>query len=202
MGSFFPRSIEEFINWFRTFVTVAAANLVTLKIDQTLIDEWNVKLDALIAAQNTVDLTKSAAREAVVDKDNKWNILIDIASEYNGIFQSDKKVPQEVIEALGLHRHDTTPSHEVPFPPTDVKVIGSPKGIHKIYWSKNGNKPGTQYIIEVKYALDGAFQNVDTITATRYDHQNQKPGVPAWYRITPRRGKLLGDPSETVGVYT
>ena len=201
MPRFYSRSLEEFVNWFRTFIAVAEANMGTLSVDQVKIDEWKALLAELEAAMNTVELTKSAARQAVKDKDKKWEETIDVTGEYNGIFQNDKKIPQSLIEALGLRVHDTTPSHEVPFQPSNFTVKGFDIGKNKLKWNRNGNKSGTQYIIEVKYALDGEFQNVDKVTATSYDHQKQTPGVPAWYRITLRRGKLVGDPSETVAVY-
>jgi hypothetical protein len=201
MSSFFPRGLEEYVNWFRTFIAVAEANMGTLNVDQAKIDEWKVLLDELEAAMNAVELTKSAARQAVKDKDKKWDETIEVVGEYNGIFQNDKKIPQSLIEALGLRVHDTTPSHEVPFQPTGFTVKGLDIGKNRMNWNRNGNKSGTGYTIEVKYALDGEFQVVDTVTATKYDHQKQTPGVPAWYRITPRRGKLVGDPSETVAVY-
>jgi len=56
-------------------------------------------------------------------------------------------------------------------------------------------------LIEAKYGVDGTFNVVDTVTATKYDHKGQTPGVPAWYRITPRRGKLIGESYEVVSVY-
>ena len=202
MSSFFPISADEYIIWFENFIKVSEANMIALNLEQATIDEWKLILEELKATVADVESKKIAYQSSVIAKDLKFDEAKDVAKEYNGIFQHDRKIPQVLIKGLGLHQHDTTPSHEVPFPISDLTVSGSPAGIHRIDWDKNGNKSGTQYIIEVKTALDGAYQNVDTVTATKYARKGQTPGVPAWYRITPRRGKLLGDPSEAVGVYT
>lgn len=202
MPRFFPLSIEEFINWFRNFINVAAENMVILNLTQDQIDGLSTLLAELVAAVDNVVHTKAAAKNAVEHKNNKFKEATTVVGDLNGIFQVTKGIESELIVRLGLHKHDKVPSHEVPNKVEDLKVSGTETGINKSNWDANGNKAGTQYIIEVKYALDGQFQNVDTVTATKYDHHGQKPGVPAWYRITSRRGKLVGEPSNTVGVYT
>ena len=175
--------------------------MATLNLTQEQLDEMNQSLSKLVTALDNVASTKSAAKQAVVFKNNLFKEAIAVVREFNAVFQANKEIPSELIEQLGLNKHDTIPSHETPFQPTDLLIKPLSTGTIKIDWSANGNKPGTQYIIEVKYALDGNFQNVDTVTATKYDHKNQTPGVPAWYRITPRRGKLVGESSEVVSVY-
>lgn len=202
MSNFFPRSVEELIAWFKNFVTVAGNNLAALNYTIADIEAMNALLSALETAQTNVIATKAAAKQAVELKDtNKTRVVQDIRSRAK-IIQADYKIPNNIREALGLPVYDTIPSHEVPYQITNLTVEGFDFGSNKLNWDKNGNKPGTQYIIEAQYGVDGAFQVIDTVTATRYDHKGQTPGVAVYYRITPRRGKLLGDPSSTVGVYT
>ena len=157
MPSFFPRSLKEFIIWFRNFITVATANMATLNLTQEQLDEMNQSLSKLVTALDNVASTKSAAKQAVVFKNTLFSEAIAMVRMFNAIFQSNKEIPPNLIEALGLKVHDTTPSHEVPFRVSDLKVLGQDNKINKIEWNKNGNKPGTQYIIEVKYALDGEY---------------------------------------------
>jgi len=202
MPSFYPRSVAGLIDFYETYIHGATANMTALNYTQIDIDNMTALLTALQSAHTGLLNAKAAFAEAVELKDISMNSAIKDIQDRSALIQADKKLADTVREAMGLPVHDKIPSHETPFQPSDLQIKPLSTGTIKIDWNANGNKSGTQYIIEVKFALDGNFQNVDTVTATKYDHKNQTPGVPAWYRITPRRGKLVGESSETVGVYT
>ena len=141
-------------------------------------------------------------KQSVEQRNNTKKLCITDIRDTAKVIQANKNIPSDLIEALGLPKHDTTPSHEVPNQPTKLRVEGLDVGINLLDWDKNNNKPHTQYIIEAKYLADEKFMVIDTVTATRYQHNGQKAGVAVYYRITPRRGRLVGIPSETVGIYT
>ena len=202
MANFFPYNVDELIGWFRNYVTVATANMATLKLSQEEIDALTANLTALEIAQTKVISNKAIVKQSVEQRNNTKKLCITDIRNTAKVIQANKSIPSDLIEALGLPKHDTTPSHEVPHQPTKLQVEGLDVGINLLDWDKNNNKPHTQYIIEAKYLADEKFMVIDTVTATRYQHNGQKAGVAVYYRITPRRGRLVGIPSETVGIYT
>jgi len=202
MANFFPYNVDELIGWFRNYIAVATANMATLKLSQEEIDALTANLTALETAQTKVISNKAILKQIVEQRDNTKKLCVTDIRDTAKLIQADKKIPSDLIEALGLPKHDTTPSHEVPNQPTKLQVEGLDVGINILDWDKNNNKPNTQYIIEAKYLADDKFVVIDTVTATKYQHNGQKAGVAVYYRITPRRGKLVGIPSETVGIYT
>lgn len=198
----FPRDGSGYLEWLKTVAKKGEENMVILKWTQEFVDEL---------INETTELEKILEDEIEAKKLHKGtveakNTALDASQKKMrpviGLVQLNEDVTDELRGKMGINIHDKIPSHEVPYRISELKVLGQDNKINKIDWNKNGNKSGTQYILEVKYALDGDYQIVDTVTATKYDHKNQVPGKPAWYRITPRRGKLYGEPSEDVGVYT
>ncbi|MBT3169417.1 MAG: hypothetical protein HN334_06085 [Candidatus Cloacimonetes bacterium] len=202
MSNFFPGNVDELIGWFRNYVTVATVNMATLKLSQEEIDALTANLAALETAQTKVISNKAIAKQSTEQRDNvKKSCIIDIR-DTSKLIQANKNIPSDLIEALGLPKHDTTPSHEMPNQPTRLQVEGLDVDVNILDWDRNNNKQSTQYIIEAKYLADEQFVVIDTVTATKYQHNGQKAGVAVYYRITPRRGRLVGIPSETVGIYT
>ena len=202
MSNYFPYNVDELIGWFRNYVTVATTNMATLKLSQEEIDALSANLAALESAQTKVISNKAIAKQSTEQRDNvKKSCIIDIR-DTSKLIQANKSIPSDLIEALGLPKHDTTPSHEMPNQPTRLQVEGLDVDVNILDWDRNNNKQSTQYIIEAKYLADEQFVVIDTVTATKYQHNGQKAGVAVYYRITPRRGRLVGIPSETVGIYT
>jgi len=201
MRDVFPKGLAAFIAWLLNFNTEAEVNMILLNMTQPQIDELKVQHTKLVTAQTNVVATKAAAKDAVESKDMAMEETAVIVRKWVNIFRA-MEIPDNILESLGLKVHDTIPSHEVPNPATLLVVKGLGVGINELDWNGNLNKSGTQYIIEAKYGLEAPFQMVDTVTATKYQHEGQTPGVAVFYRITARRGKLKSIPSETVGVYT
>ena len=202
MPDYLPYNVEKLTGWCRNCISVATANMATLKLSQEEIDALNAKLTTLEASQMKVISQKASLKQAVEQRDNaKKSCVTDIRDIARSI-QANKEISSDLIEALGLPKHDTTPSHEMPNQPAKLQVEGLDVGINLLHWDRNNNKQATQYIIEAKYQADEKFAVIDTVTATKYQHKKQKAGVAVYYRITPRRGRLVGIPSETVGIYT
>ena len=201
MADVLPRSLAALIAWLFNFNTEAEINMILLNMTQPNIDELKVLHTKLVTAQTNVVATKAAAKEAVKSKDMAMDETGVIVRKRVNLIRA-MEIPDNILESLGLKVHDTIPSHEEPNQATNLQVEGLGVGINELDWDGNLNKSGTQYIIEAKYGLEAPFQIVDTVTATKYRHEGQTPGVAVFYRITARRGKLKSIPSETVGVYT
>ena len=88
-----------------------------------------------------------------------------------------------------------------PTPPSDLTVTPFANGINRLTWVRNNNVQGTKFIIEAKRSANGAWQFVDVVTATRFDHINQTPGVPVMYRVKAKRGNQESVPSPDTVAY-
>ncbi|MBC8384545.1 MAG: fibronectin type III domain-containing protein [Candidatus Cloacimonetes bacterium] len=115
--------------------------------------------------------------------------------------QGHPAATNQMIEECGLPRHDTTPSVIVAVKPDDLKAEGLESGTIKLNWKNGGNKPGTLYRIENKHQEDADFSLVETVTATKYSHKGQTPGLFVLYRIVAKRGEQFSEPSNEVAVY-
>lgn len=69
-------------------------------------------------------------------------------------------------------------------------------------WSRNGNRPGTQYRIEAKINGATIWGLVDMVTLAKYDHAGQIPGVSATYRVIAKRNIQQSAPSGEASVYS
>ena len=199
--SVFPRGIKEFMLWFDNYVTAAEVNMAALGWDQVKINALKAFLAGLQKNDKDVRTAKNAVKAAVEAKDTalkqvKKDLRLDIAG-----IQINPDVTNSLRESLGVKVRDTIPSHEVPFIPSDLQVKGLSRGTNTLTWDKNGNKRGTQYIIECRLGAAGKFQIIDTVLSTKFNHEDQSPGVAVYYRIAARRGKLKSDFCDPIGIY-
>jgi len=202
MKDVFPRGIKEFIPWFANFIAIAEINMAILGWDLIKIDALKALLADLEKKYGDVTTAKNAMQAAVEAKDTimgsiQKNLRLDIAG-----IQINQDVTNTLRDNLGVKVRDIIPSHEVPYVPSDLQVKGLSRGTNLIDYDRNGNKRGTQYIIEARYGTDGIFNIVDTVLATKYSHENQTPGAAVYYRIAARRGKLKSAFCDPVGIYT
>ena len=202
MRDVFPKSVQDFIAWLKNFLTVAATMLVDLGWDAIFLDALNTRLAELEAKYAASVAAKAVAKSAVEEKDFVLRELMKEMRPLISGIQINDKITDTKKENLGVKVRDIIPSHEVPFIPSVLIVKGLSEGANKLDWDDNGNKRGTQYIIECRYGTEGNFQSVDTVLATKYQHDGQTPGVAVYYRITARRGKLKSLPCDPVGIYT
>ena len=202
MRDVFPVSIDGFINWLETFLTAAAGLLLDLGWDQIFLDALIVKLNELKTKNAAADLAKAAAKSAVEDREDYMKGIMKELRPVIGEIQLNVKMTDTKKESMGVKVRDLIPSHETPFIPNIEKVTGLPQGANIIEIDPNGNKRGTQYIIECRFKDETGYRQVDTILATKYQHEGQTPGVAVYYRVTARRGKLTSLPSTEVGIYT
>jgi hypothetical protein len=80
-------------------------------------------------------------------------------------------------------------------------VNGYDNGTNALTGKRNGNAPGTQFVIEAMIGAATAYALVDIVTTTKYDYRNQKPGVRVVYRVRARKSGNTSDPSNQAIVY-
>ena len=115
--------------------------------------------------------------------------------------QANSTVTREQKVQAGLPLYDTKPSHSAPLPPTDLVVNATATGTHHLSWDRNGNAPGTHFIVECQQGNDTTWRMVDVVEATALEHPGNTPGEKIVYRVRARRGKIESPHSNHAGVY-
>ena len=201
MSDFFPNEIMSFISWLKSFVLGVKNNKDVLSISEERIAELESISEELELANTELHQLKTAHKAATKKKDELKKRAIKVVRKNTGMFQADFTVPAPVLKGIGLNPHKKTRSFEVPSAPTGCTAQVLSATANLITWKPGGNKRHTMYHIEFRYHDEEKFRYLYGTTATRYTHTHNKPGIPVYYRIFARRGKLESSYSNTAGVY-
>ena len=87
--------------------------------------------------------------------------------------------------SISTHEGGHYPMH--PLPPTDLIAELLPSGSIELDWSRNGNAPGTQFVIEYSLPPTGTWTLLDVITKTSYVHTGHPLGQAIRYTIKARK---------------
>ncbi len=202
MPDFIPKGDAEFAVWFAQFNTALNANLAALGLvaaDVTPLTTAKTDLDAKIAANATAqDAAKAATAAKNTSRTNSDNLVRTLARR----IAANPAVTPALKQQLGLTVRDTTRTTIVPVAPSTLAVEGRADGTNILTWSANGNKSGTQYIIEAKIGAATAFSQIDFTSKTTFNHTGQTPGVMVVYRVKARRTDMTSAPGNEAAIYT
>jgi len=199
-SSFLPASDTGLDTWAVNFAEKATQyesqiplSSTEVKALQTAQQEFNAAIEAHVQAVH-------AARARRVAKLLARRKLTNLASAYNARIQADTKVSSAAKTDMGLTVR-RKPLLVTPLRPIQVTVTGTDIGINTVRWKPGSNKRGTVYHIEAMRGDAGQWVLVGSVTATRFDHSEQTPGVRVLYRIVARRRNAFSIPSVEVAVY-
>ncbi|MBV9470318.1 MAG: hypothetical protein JOZ57_13860, partial [Abitibacteriaceae bacterium] len=182
MNDYLPRKDADALTFVTTLAATLAANPASYGLTANDVTPLTNKANELGQALQDVDALKSAASAGVAHKEDIRAALESLVRPLVAQIQANPAVTAQLKTQAGLPVYDTTPSATAPQVPTDLVVQPQANGVHVLSWNRNGNLPGTQFIIEAKTGTATEFVRVDVITATSYEHPGQKAGVPVVYR--------------------
>jgi len=188
MANFYPTNDAEFSVWLGNFITIANTNLIPLGLvaaDITALNVLKTDIDARILAATAAREAAKAATAALKLSRKNANIQ---ASFRGKAITANPNITNALKEQLGLNVRDTTPTPINPTIPAEVVAEAFANGTNVISWKANGNKGGTQYLVEAKFGTAASFTFVNVTTKTKLEHLNQTPGVRVVYRVKARRG--------------
>ncbi len=200
-NGFLPDSEATLIAWGETFTSVAGQNLTTLKMTATEMAAFGQLVNALKDARAALEVLRSQAKGATMGKDTDRILVESAARQMNLRIQGTAGVSDDLKRQLGLTVRNATPARRRPLVPMNPTVNGYQTGVNALRWERNGNTNGTQFDIEYRAGEVSAFSPLITVTAARFDHQNQTPGVPVTYRIRARRAGFASPFSTEATVY-
>lgn len=188
MPNYFPSKDAELVAWLANFLTVANANLVALGLIADDISPITALQPTYTTKLLNVEAKKAALAAAVDGKDaTKYDIIENIRVVVNKI-QANPAVTTTLKAELGISTRERGQYPVTPIPPINLVAIWQRNGSVELDWERNGNAPGTQFIIEFSIGNTTAWTLLDIVTRTRYNHSGFPVGVPIQYIVKARRG--------------
>lgn len=201
MPDFIPTQDLDLQAWLVNFVTVTNANLAPLGLVAADLTPITTGQTALSTAITDTIAKRAAFENAVQNKATQRRTTVTSVRTLVRRVQANPTVSNALKAQLGITVRDASPSASAPVPPVELTVRGLDTGTNVLTWKRGGNRQGTQYVIEARLGTATAWTLVDVVTATRFNHIDQTPGVRARYRIRARRAGQTSEPGPEASVY-
>ena len=159
-----------------------------------LLADFDGAMTSLYAARNA-HLSATSAKDAA--RARFTSEIRELVREIQGA----PNVTTPLALALGLKPRKVPRVKSAPAAPQKLTAKAAPNGVHTLQWQRMGNKPNTTFEIEAQTGDSAAWQIVGSVTATRFTHYGQVPGVKITYRVTARRAKMVSAASNLATVY-
>jgi hypothetical protein len=201
MSDFFPNEINTFINWFKLFTNGIKKHHDVYHVSGEEADRLCSLHEELAEAVQQVNSAKIAYKSAVQHKKDKKNQAVKEMRKVARMIHIYKDIPPAKLNLIGLSKHKTSQLLLIPKQPGKLIVSTKTPTSNLLVWDANGNKRHAMYVIEASIGDTRTFRLVGSTFATRWNHANQKAGVPIYYRIYAKRRSRKSSYSNIAGVY-
>ncbi len=164
------------------------------------IDALNAGLTALNLSLVSTETAKLAYKSAVEDKDADFQQLRDAISQIARTCYANPDVTNAMLESVGLSPRGRSRRPVAPTVVTDLIATPNVDGTVKLKWKRGGNLAVTTFLIE-KQVGTGAWEFVDSVTASRVTLTNYAPGNPAHFRVIASRNGISAPASNIASIY-
>jgi hypothetical protein len=201
MANYLPTKETELAVWLSNFVTVANANLVALGLVAADLTPVSTLQPTFTANINDVEAKKAALASAIDTKDATKELVIQKVRVVVNRIQANPAVTVALKSQLGISTKDggSVPQH--PLAPNQLVAELLPDGSIELDWNRNGNGPGTQFVIEYRALPSANWQLLNVITKTSYIHSGLAIGAGIEYRIKARKGNETSVPCNTAVIH-
>ena len=198
---FMPRGKTQLLAWLNNFNAVASANMATLGLtaaDITAISGASGGFSSSIGVVKTAKANLKAATQGELGATKTVNTTI------RGVvrrIQSNAAVAPALKASLGINPRTAVKNHAPPVTPTGLTAEAFSTGVNTVKWNRAGNKPNTIFAVQAQVGAAGDWVEVGSVTATKFDHVGQTPGMKTAYRVVATRAGMRSVPSPSVTVY-
>ncbi|GAB1372790.1 hypothetical protein MASR1M45_28530 [Candidatus Kapaibacterium sp.] len=195
MANYFPSKDADFVAWLANFVTIATANTAALGLVAGDLTPISTLQPTYSTNLNDVEAKKAALASAVDTKDATKDSIIDKVRLVVNKIQANPAVTTALKLQLGISPRDGSHYPVSPVPPNELVAELLPDGSIELDWSRNGNSPGTQFVIEYSIPPNTQWILLNVITKTSYVHSGHPVGLPIQYLVKARKGDETSGPS-------
>lgn len=154
-----------------------------------------------LRASTADKLAKETAYTAAVEKEKDDYAVL--AAEFRALYRaanSNLNMTDAFRGAAGMTIRDTEPGPR-PLPEvTDAAAVGRPSGNNFLDWSA-ADSEGVTWQVETAPAEAGPWTVIGTTSRTDFLHEGAGAGTTRKYRVVPKRGNRVGEPSNIAAVY-
>ena len=198
---FVPDQNLDMVEWLDNFLVYTSVSPATVGLTAADINALTSVRDNLRGALTDLNAARSAYDGMVITKRTARSAADTTARQVVRKLQTNPILPDSLRANLQVPLKEAATAQNGPQPPAKLTVVGDSTGEHKLEWDRNGNAFGTQFLIEARQGNSGEWTPVDVVTASKFRHQNQKPGAPIAYRVRARRSRTLSAPSNEAALY-
>ena len=112
---------------------------------------------------------KAAAKLAQQNKDAQVKASRSTLGKWAKTFRANLAISDALLEQLMLPHHSTPGTKTPPTQPLDLVATPDVQGLVTLKWKRNGNRSGTQFMVETQHAPGGAWSLAGGTTKVRFD---------------------------------
>lgn len=199
MPNYYDMSEVDFRAWYDNWVTVAVANAATLGLGDPEQSQIISARTAYTTAVVDYIAAHDAAKAATNAKNGAYADAFALVQQWSNQWQANPEISDQLKLELGLNIRDTTPSPRPVFGVTNLSGSGNSVGTVKLRWSRNGNLPGCNFVVQSR-PVGGEWSFSTVTTKTRLSLTGQAL-TPTEYRVLVERRGIVSEPSDAVVVY-
>ena len=194
-NTYYPNKDADFIAWLANFITIATANTAALGLIAGDLTPISTLQPTYSTNLNDVEAKKAALASAVDTKDATKDSIIQKVRVVVNKIQANPAVTPALKLQLGISPRDGSHYPVSPVPPNELVAELLPDGSIELDWSRNGNAPGTQFVIEYCLVPSTTWALLDVVTKTSFIHIGHPLGLPIQYIVKARKGSETSGPS-------
>ncbi len=176
------------------FNTVCAANSAALGLNPGNLTEIAGASTGFTTTLNAAIASKATANANVEAKNLQKKASKAIISKWAKTFRANTTVPDSLLDQLMVPHHKTPGSKTPPTQPLDLVGSADGNGLVLLKWKRNGNRSGTQFLVETRTDPAGPWTISGGTTTLKFTYQ-AVPGSYIAFRVTASRGGQLSPAS-------
>lgn len=195
------RKEADFVNALQTFHANCITNKTILELTEADQAEIGVAATDAQAQLNNWEEARTAAKAAVVTKNETLKDSHAVVSKFAKIFNSNEAVPDSILAQLLLPPHFTPRTNTPPTQPLDPFANSDGLGNIELRWKRNGNRSGTVFLIEYRTSASADWTLFGSTTKAKF-FTTWTPGSYIEFRISAQRGSYTSIASNSVVLWS
>jgi hypothetical protein len=193
-----PTEEGKLVAWLESYYEQCVANQEELGLSEKSLLDLLAEIEEFKSGYGAIEIIKAQLRAAVTGKNNAKIAVVDRVRALTRGFKADENVTPATLSGLGVLKESTGSALR---PIKNLTVQGKDDGVNILKWNRNGNAPGTIFLIEFRASASEPWQYAEPTTKTKFSHQKQIPGRKLFYRVSAFRGGVTSNTSAPVVVY-
>lgn len=188
------RKDTELIQALNAMLPLINTQKTTLGLTAQQVTDLTTLCNTFIAQYTTATTARQNAKAQDEIKDANRKAAMNSLLSYVKQWRANTAIPDSLLEQLFVAPHKTAGTKTPPVTPVSVQLSANAAGFVTIKWERNGNKQGTQFIIQTRDSATGEWTLYGTTTKAKFE-LNWEAGTYLGVRIIAQRDSLQSQPT-------